>query len=71
MTRKEWMKKRGFKMVMDPSRMGFPADFSPNAEYQFMREEWSEPTFCRLTDFHPLANMIGLQYRALVTASAS
>jgi hypothetical protein len=58
-----WLDNRRFAPV---SSGGVPTpglDF--HREYQFMREEWSEPQVFRLADLHPAMNMTGLMYREI------
>lgn len=59
----DWIKARGFKLVVDVLRGGYVKDFDRNKEYQFMRADWDEPVMLRLADCHPMMNVWGLYFR--------
>lgn len=60
-SRAQWMDEQGFRLVT--TGYGYEPGFDRNREYQFMRDEWSEPTVFRLCDCDPMMNVWGLRYR--------
>lgn len=64
--RRDWMDERGFMLVVSFGMLD--GTFDRNKIYQFMHDAWSEPSVCRLSDFHPLMNISRLRYRELDTS---
>lgn len=56
----------GYRLVFNPFLGSYPDGFNRDAEYLFIRTNWSEPERFRMADMPPWFNLCGLYYRPIV-----